>query len=104
MCKSCDIDANYFHSVYCVYDHLATTHPVLWLRDSSRIRSDFLSRNLLSSAGDVLAIWNAPPGKGWALRIHDNEAIDERPDPQRGDFVDLSDGATRFQILLDLGC
>ncbi|HCD2000947.1 hypothetical protein VNX24_23920 [Citrobacter farmeri] len=104
MCNSCDFQANYFHKVECIYDHLVAANPNLWLRDSSRIRNDFLSRNILSSAGDVLAIWNAPPGKGWALRIHDNEAIDELPDPQRGDFVDLSDEATRFQTFLGLGC
>ncbi|MEN5568453.1 tyrosine-type recombinase/integrase [Klebsiella pneumoniae] len=68
MCNSCSFQANYFHSIHCIYDHLVATHPVLWLRDSSRRwPAGYISRNFLNPAGDVLAIWNGK-GKGWRLR------------------------------------
>lgn len=58
MCNSCNLQANYFHRVDCIYDHLVATNPILWLRDSSRISGGYISRNFLNPAGDVLAIWN----------------------------------------------
>lgn len=65
MCVSCNVDANYFHTAQCVYDYLVLEYPVLWLRDTSLIKgSTYSSRNLPSPEGNVLAIWNAPPGKG----------------------------------------
>nr|MDU9191249.1 hypothetical protein [Klebsiella pneumoniae] len=92
--------ANYFHSIHCIYDHLVATHPVLWLRDSSRRwPAGYISRNFLNPAGDVLAIWNGK-GKGWRLRKLKNEARDEVPDPTREDFVELLNEMETFQPFL----
>jgi len=99
MCDSCSLQANYFHSVDCIYGHLLETHPVLWLRDSSLIRKGYVSRNLLNPAGEVQAIWNGEK-KGWRLRKFKHEALDELPDPTRGDFTDLSVESDRFQAFL----
>ncbi|MCL6336290.1 hypothetical protein EXT65_21080 [Pectobacterium carotovorum subsp. carotovorum] len=101
MCKSCRLQDNYFQAIDCIYDHLVTAHPVLWLRDSSRTRPGYISRNLLNPAGDVLAISNGK-GKGWRLRKFEHEALDEVPAPDRRDFVDLSEEAARFQAFLRL--
>ncbi|HBZ1029474.1 TPA: hypothetical protein MJD21_26190 [Klebsiella pneumoniae] len=100
MCNSCSFQANYFHSIHCIYDHLVATHPVLWLRDSSRRwPAGYISRNFLNPAGDVLAIWNGK-GKGWRLRKLKNEARDEVPDPTREDFVELLNEMETFQPFL----
>lgn len=102
MCNSCSVQANYFHSIYCMYDHLEATHPVLWLRDSSRRwPAGYISRNFLNPAGDVLAIWNGK-GKGWRLRKLKHEARDEVPDPTRLDFVKLSCKTDTFMPFLDI--
>lgn len=101
MCNSCNLQANYFHSVDCIYNHLVATNPVLWLRDSSRVGPGYISRNLLSPTGKVLAIWKGK-GNGWKLREYKHQALDEVPVPGRGDFVDLSDESTRFMTLLGI--
>lgn len=101
MCDSCNFQANHFHKVYCIYDHLVATDPVLWLRDSSRLRPGYISRHLLSPTGKVLAIWKGK-GNGWKLRENKHQGLNEVPVPDRGDFVDLSDESTRFMILLDI--
>lgn len=102
MCNSCSVQANYFYSIYCMYDHLEATHPVLWLRDSSRRwPAGYISRNFLNPAGDVLAIWNGK-GKGWRLRKLKHEARDEVPDPTRVDFVELSCKTDTFMPFLDI--
>lgn len=102
MCNACNVQANYFDSVECVYDHLVTTHPVLWLRDSSHIcETGYISRNLLSATGDVLAIWNGQ-SKGWRLRTYQQEARDEYPDALRQDFIPLDDEGRRFCEFLRL--
>ena len=93
MCNVCKADADYFHTAVCVYDCLAKEYPVLWLRDTSLIGACYLSRELLSPEGMVLAIQNAPPMKGWRLRMRYNEVIDENIDPQRGDCIALSSRA-----------
>ncbi|MGL4202760.1 MAG: hypothetical protein ACRCTT_15130 [Enterobacter roggenkampii] len=99
MCNACNVQANYFHSIYCMYDHLVATHPVLWLRDSSKVRGGYISRNFLNPAGDVLAIWNGK-GKGWRLRKFKHEAMDELPDPTRDDFIFLLNTLSTFQPFL----
>lgn len=102
MCELCNLPDNYFDSVECVYEHLAGTHPVLWLRDSSRVsETGYISRSLISATGDVLAIWNGQ-SKGWRLRTYKQEARDECPDPRRQDFIPLDDEGRRFCEFLRL--
>lgn len=100
MCGSCDPDAEYFHSAECVYDYLVKEYPVLWLRDSTLIGATYLSRELLSPEGIVLAIRNKPPDKGWYLRRYYNDAIDEELDPLRGDCIELADKYDAFNAFL----
>lgn len=103
MCDLCKLDANYFHSSYCVYEHLVEVHPVLWLRDSSLNKSGYISRSLLSPNGEVLAIWNGV-NKGWRLRKLKREALDEQPDPNREDFADLSSSDDKFCHFMRINC
>lgn len=99
MCNSCSLQANYYHSAECVYDHLVKTYPVLWLRDSSLMGPGYISRNLLSPAGVVLAIWNGA-GNGWKLREYKHQALDEVPVPGRIDFVELENKSDTFAAFL----
>ncbi|MDU4155186.1 hypothetical protein PO654_25605 [Phytobacter diazotrophicus] len=99
MCASCSLQAEYFHTVKCMYQHLVLSHPVLWLRDSSRVRTGYVSRNFLSVRGRVLAVWKGP-GLGWRLRQPGERAPDENPDPCREDFVELTCEADTFQAFM----
>ncbi|WP_039032653.1 hypothetical protein [Leclercia adecarboxylata] len=90
MCELCKAHASYFHTAECVYDRLIQESPVMWLRDSTRIRACYRLRELLSPEGMVLAIQNAPLMAGWRLRMRYNEAIDEEIDPKCGDLLKLS--------------
>jgi hypothetical protein len=100
MCDLCRADANYFHTAECVYDHLVQEYPVMWLRDSTRIEACYLCRELLSPEGMVLAMQNAPPVKGWRLRMRYNETLDEEIDPLRGDCIELSSRADALQAFM----
>lgn len=99
MCNLCSLQANYFHRPECVYEHLAKTFPVLWLRDSSLLGPGYISRNLLSPDGNVLAIWQGN-GNGWKLREYKHQALDEVPVPGRRDFVELADKTDAFQAFM----
>ncbi|MGK2894491.1 hypothetical protein [Klebsiella michiganensis] len=104
MCDLCRADACYFHTAECMYDHLVSEYPVMWLRDTTRIGACYTLRELLSPEGVVLAIQNAPPMKGWRLRMRYNEATDEEIDPQRGDYTELpsrTDALLAFRLLQD---
>ena len=104
MCNLCRADGNYFHTPECVYDQLVSEYPVMWLRDSIRIGACYTLRELLSPEGMVLAIQNAPPMKGWRLRMRYNEAIDEEINPQHGDCIELAsraDALLAFRSLQD---
>lgn len=105
MCEFCGANEDYFHKVDCVYNHLVKMHPVLWLRDSSLNKPGYISRSLLSPNGEVLAIWNGV-NKGWRLRKFKSEALDEQPDLNRGDFVELSCGGDKFYhfMRISLNC
>ena len=100
MCDLCDQDANYFHTAECVYDHLVNEYPVLWLRDSTLIGASYVCRELHSPEGRVLAFQNAPPMRGWRLRLRYTETVDEEPDPQRQDIVELTSRADALQAFL----
>ena len=100
MCDLCRADGNYFHTAECVYDQLVQEHPVVWLRDSTRIGACYTLRELLSPEGMVLAIQNAPPMQGWRLRMRYNEATDEEIDPQREDIIELSSRTDALQAFL----
>lgn len=99
MCVSCDLQDNYFHTVDCVYQHLLTANPILWLRDSPRVRSGHISRSFLSTEGKVLAIWNGA-GKGWRLRTYAEEALDEIPQGLLPDYIFLETSAESFQAFM----
>lgn len=99
MCDSYKPDENFFDSVDCMYEHLVKEYPVLWLRDSSRIATGYISRNFLSPTGQVLAIWKGPD-KGWRLRQPDERALDEVPDPNRRDFIELTHYTDTLQAFI----
>ena len=44
-----------------MYDQLVSKHPVMWLRNSTRIGACYTLRELLSPEGMVLAIQNRLP-------------------------------------------
>jgi len=97
MCVECRIDVNadkkdyYFAYFECVLTYLQPLHPILWLRDSSYERSGYIARDILNSAGTVLAIWNSLQKKGWHLRTYPQQALDEVPDPSLSRFVKCID-------------
>lgn len=104
MCDLCRAEGNYFHTPECVYDPLVSEYPVMWLRDSTRIGACYTLRELLSPEGMVLAIQNAPPMKGWRLRMRYNEATDEEIDTHCGDCIELlsrTDALLAFRSLQD---
>lgn len=55
----------------------------------------------MCDAGNVLAIWNGPL-KGWRLRTYKQKSFDEKPDPLRKEFVELSGEDVRFQAFLKM--
>lgn len=76
----------------------------MWLRDSTRIDACYTLRELLSPKGMVLAIQNAPPMKGWRLRMRYNEATNEEIDTHCRDCIELlsrTDALLAFRSLQD---
>ena len=60
----------------------------------------YLCRELLSPEGVVLAMQNAPPVKGWRLRMRYSETTDEELDPLHEDVVELPSRADARQVFM----